>query len=116
MSSATFTRHHSSQPGELALGELFLSLHPSDVSGVPGVRVDDAKSLDGSELVAAVHLPVAAGHPDDCGGLHAREEAATGDQDTRRIFEECFAFCLVFFEEVRCDGEVLLPEPIFNCF
>ena len=71
MFSTAFTRHHSSQPGELALGELFLSLHPSDVSGVPGVRVDDAKPLDGSELVAAVHLPVAAGHPDDRGGLHA---------------------------------------------
>ena len=99
-SSATFTRHHSSQPGELALGELFLSLHPSDVSGVPGVRVDDAQPLDGSELVAAVHLPVAAGHPDDRGGLHTREEAATGDQDTRRIFEEFLTFCLVFFEEV----------------
>ena len=71
MSSTAFTRHHPSWPGELALGELFLSLHPSDVSGVPGVRVDDAQPLDGSELVAAVHLPVAAGHPDDRGGLHA---------------------------------------------
>ena len=69
--STALAPHHPSQPRKLTLGKLSLPFHLGNVGRVPDVRVDYAKAFNGTQLVAAVHLPVAAGHPDDRGGLHA---------------------------------------------
>ena len=88
MVTTALAPHHTSQPRKLTLGKLFLTLHPGNVGRVHDVRVNYAKPFNGTQLVAAVHLPVAASHPDDSGGLHTGEMAATGHQNPGRILEE----------------------------
>ena len=116
MVTTALAPHHTSQPRKLTLGKLFLTLHPGNVGRVPDVRVNYAKPFNGTQLVAAVHLPVAASHPDHGGGLHAGEEAATGHQNPGRILEEGFATCPVLREEVSCDSKLFLSEASLDCF
>ena len=95
VAAASLALLHIGEPGKLALGKLCLPFHPGNVGRVSDVRVDDAEPRNCAELVAAVHLAVAAGHPDDGGRLHAGEEAPAGNQDPGRILQESFTTWLV---------------------